>query len=171
MAHLEKEYMVEEITNRFKNSSGLIVANFEKVGVVDIDSLRRKLEKNSSGLIVTKNTLIKKALSALQWDDVKQYIHGATGIAVYNDDPVAVAKTLFDFSKDHETFKVRGGLVDGQVVNEEKTKELSDLPSKNVLLATVVNRMKSPIAGFVNVLSGPIRGFVNVLNQINKKKD
>jgi large subunit ribosomal protein L10 len=171
MAHLEKEYIVKEITNRFKNSSGLIVANFDKVGVVDIDSLRRKLEKNSSDLIVTKNTLIKKALSELKWDDVKQFIQGSTGIAVYKDDPVAVAKTLFDFSKDHDTFKVRGGLVDGELVNEEKTKQLSELPSKNVLLATVVNRMKSPISGFVNVLSGSIRGLVNVLNQISEKKD
>ena len=171
MAHLEKEYIVKEITTRFRNSSGLIVTNFDKVGVVDIDLLRRKLEKNSSRLIVTKNTLIKKALSGLKLDDIKQYVQGSTGIAVYQDDPVAVAKTLFDFSKDHENFKIRGGLVEGEVVNEEKTKELSELPSKNVLLATVFNRMKSPIAGFVNVLSGSIRGFVNVLNQISEKKD
>jgi len=170
MAHLEKKYMVKEITSRFKNSSGLIVTNFDKVGVVDMDLLRRKLEENSSGLIVTKNTLIKKALSDLKLDEVKQYIEGATGIAVYDDDPVVVAKTLFDFSKNHADFKVRGGLVEGQLVNEEKTKELSELPSKDVLLATVVNRMKSPIAGFVNVLSGSIRGLVNVLNQISEKK-
>lgn len=171
MAHLEKEYIVKEITTLFRNSSGLIVTNFDKMGVVDIDFLRRKLEKNSAVLVVTKNTLIKKALGELKWDDVGQYVKGSTGVAVYQDDPIAVAKTLFDFSKEHDNFKVRGGLVEGEVVNEQKTKDLSALPSKNVLLATVCNRIKSPIAGFVNVLSGPIRGLVNVLNQISEKKD
>jgi large subunit ribosomal protein L10 len=171
MAHLEKEYIVKEITTLFRNSSGLIVTNFDKMGVVDIDSLRRKLEKNSAVLVVTKNTLIKKALEELKWGDVRQYVKGSTGVAVYQDDPISVAKTLFDFSKDHDNFKVRGGLVQGEVVNEQKTKELSALPSKNVLLATVCNRIKSPITGFVNVLSGPIRGLVNVLNQISEKKD
>ena len=169
MAHLSKEYMVKQITDRFKKSTGLIVTNFDKVGVVEIDSLRRKLEKKSSGLIVTKNTLIKRVLSDLKWDEVSQYIHGASGVAFFEDDPVAVAKTLFDFSKDHETFRVRGGLVDGELVDEAQTKALSELPSREVLLATVVNRMKSPISGLVNVLSGSIRGLVNVLKQISEK--
>jgi large subunit ribosomal protein L10 len=171
MAHLSKEYMVKQITDRFKNSSGLIVTNFDKVGVVEIDSLRRKLEQNSSGLIVTKNTLIKKVLADLKWDGVTKYVEGATGVAFYQDDPVSVAKTLFDFSKDHESFKVRGGLVDGELVDETQTKALSELPSREVLLATVVNRMKSPISGFVNVLSGSIRGLVNVLKQISENKE
>ena len=171
MAHLEKQYIVKEVSDCFKKSAGLLVANFNKLKVVEIDYLRRKLEKNSTRLIVTKNTLLKKAFSEVNLDAVSEFVEGETGVAVYHDDPVAVAKALFDFSKDHETFRIRGGVVEGEFIDSERAKELSALPSKHVLIATVIMRMKSPITGFVNVLSGPIRSLVNVLNQISEKKE
>ncbi len=87
------------------------------------------------------------------------------------DCSAAAAKTLFDFSKDHKTFKIRGGIVDGQVIDAGKAKILSELPSKDVLRATVLMRMKSPIVGLVNVLSGPVRGLIVALNQISQKKE
>ncbi len=171
MAHVEKEYIVKEVSECLKKASGLMVTNFTNLKVVDIDSLRRKLEKNSTRLIVTKNTLLRKALEEASYDGAAQFIEGTTGFAVYEEDPVSAAKTLFEFSKEHETFKVRGGMVEGELIDEEKAKELSALPSKEVLLATVLMRMKSPITGLVNVLSGAIRGLVNVLNQISENKE
>lgn len=171
MAHVEKEYIVREVSDCLKNASGLMVANFEKLKVIDIDSLRRKLEKKSTKLIVTKNTLLRKALAEVSYDGAAQFVEGTTGLAVYDDDPVGAAKTLFDFSKDHATFKIRGGMVEGELIDAERAKELSALPSKEVLLATVLMRMKSPITGFVNVLSGSIRGLVNVMKQISENKE
>jgi len=171
MAKLEKQYMVKEVTDTFKKSSGVIVTNFEKLSVVEIDDLRRKLEKRSSQLVVTKNTLVKLALTESKYAEAAQFIQGTTGVAVYDDDPVAVAKTLFDFSKTHETFKVRGGIVDGALVSEEGTKKLSELPSKDVLRAMVLMRMKSPISGLVNVLNGTVRGLLIALNEIGKRKN
>ena len=171
MARIEKKYMVEEVKNCFENASGVIVTNFDKLKVVDIDELRRKLEKKSSRLIVSKNTLLKRALAETKLEDVTRFLEGTTGVAVYENDPVAVAKTLYDFSKDHETFRVRGGMVDGELVSEEGTKRLSELPCKDVLRAMVVNRLQSPIAGLVNVLSGTMRGLVGALDQIRKQKE
>ena len=171
MAHVEKEYIVKEVSECLKNAAGLMVAKFDKLNVVNINSLRRKLEKKSTRLIVTKNTLLKKALAEVSYDGAAQLVEGTTGLAVYEDDPVGTAKTLFEFSKEHTTFEIRGGMVDGELINGEKAKELSLLPSKEVLLATVLMRMKSPITGFVNVLSGSIRGLVNVLNRINENKE
>lgn len=170
MAHLEKQYIVKEVSDCLKNSAGLLVANFENLNVVDIDSLRRKLERNSTRLIVTKNTLLKRALAEVNLSEATKFIEGTTGIAVYQEDPVAAAKALFDFSKEHETFKIRGGILEGEFIDAKKAKELAVLPSREVLLATVLMRMKSPITGFVNVLSGSLRGLVNVLNQISKNK-
>ncbi|MCG2711715.1 MAG: 50S ribosomal protein L10 [Candidatus Omnitrophica bacterium] len=171
MAHVEKKYIVKQVSECLKNASGLMVANFNKLKVVDIDSLRRKLEKKSTRLIVTKNAFLKKALADVSYAGLTKFIEGTTGLAVYKDDPVGVAKTLFEFSKNHVTFKVRGGMVEGELIDEARARELSALPSKEVLLATVVMRMKSPITGLVNVLSGPIRGLVNVLNQISENKE
>jgi len=170
MAHLEKQYIVKEVSDCLKNSAGILVANFNNLKVVDIDSLRRKLEKKSTRLIVTKNTLLKRAFAELNLNKAAEFIEGTTGVAVYQEDPVAAAKALFDFSKDHEAFKIRGGILEGELIDGEKARELSALPNRETLLATVVMRMKSPITGFVNVLSGSLRGLVSVLDQISKNK-
>ena len=171
MAHQEKEYIVKEVSDSLKNSAGVMIANFTKLNVIDIDILRRQLEKKATRLIVTKNTLLKRALSEVALDEAAAFVEGTTGLAVYEDDPVGTAKTLFEFSKKHKTFNIRGGMVEGELINAEKAKELSELPSREVLLATVFMRMKSPITGLVNVLSGSIRGLVNVLNQISENKE
>jgi len=171
MAHFEKECMVKELSKNFKDSSGLIVTNFDKRSVVDIDILRRDLEKHSSKLIVSKNTLLKLALTNVELADAGQYIDKATAIAIYKEDPVAVTKALFNFSKDHKNFKIRGGYVEGKLVSPEQAKELSELPGKDQLRAMVANRLQSPISGFVNVLAGTIRGLIVSLDQIKKQKE
>ena len=62
-------------------------------------------------------------------------------------------------------------MVEGELIDEVRAEEISSLPGKDMLLAIVVMRMKSPITGLVNVLSGSIRGLVNVLNQISENKE
>ncbi len=171
MAHFEKESMVKELSGYFKNSPGLIVANFAKVNVVEINALRRKLAKDSVRLIVAKNRLFRLALAQVNLEEATQYLAGTTGIALYEKDPVAVAKTLFEFSKDHQSFRIRGGIVDGKLLSEDRAKELSQLPNKNTLRAMVLMRMKSPITGLVNVLSGSLRGLIVVLDKISKQKE
>ena len=171
MAHISKENMVAKLKDCLQNSSGLMVTNFDKLNVVDVDKLRKKLGKDSTRLLVAKNTLLKIALAQVNLDKASQFVEGKTGIAVFEDDPVAPTKTLFEFSKSREDFKIRGGIVEGLLVNELKAKELSELPSREVLIAMVVNRMQSPLSGFVNVLSGTIRGLVNVIDQIAKQKE
>jgi len=170
MAHFEKECMVKEVSESLKDSSGVIITNFTKLDVVALNSLRRSLEKNSARLIVTKNSLFKLAMSKAKLDQVSQFIKGQTGVAICKDDPISVTKTLVKFSKDHEDFKVRGGMVEGQLVTQDRVKELSELPSKDILRAMVVMQLKSPITGLINVLAGSIRGLVLVLSQITKQK-
>lgn len=170
MAHITKEYILKQLRGYFKNSSGFIITNFSKLDVVAMDSLRRKLEKNSSRFLVTKNSLFKIALSELKMDQAVPFLEGTTGIAIYKDDPVAAAKTLFEFSRSNENLKIRGAIVNGQILDAEKIKEFSNLPGKEVMRVNVVMRIKSPLTGLVNVLAGPMRSLVTVLNQISKKK-
>ncbi|RKY34325.1 MAG: 50S ribosomal protein L10 [Candidatus Omnitrophota bacterium] len=172
MAHYEKKYMVKEVSRQLHDASGLVVTNFDKLPVVEIDSLRRNLNKVSAKLIVAKNTLLKIALSDLKLNSGIEFIGtGTTGLAIYKNDSVAAIKILFDFSKQHSNFEIRGGFIDNLWLDAGHAKELSELPSKDVLRATVLRYMNSPITGFVNVLAGSMRGFVRVLSQIAKQKE
>lgn len=171
MAHFEKELMLKEITKVLQGVSSLFVANFSKLNAKDMNELRRKLEKNAARLIITKNSLLKIAMSQVKLDKINNLVRGSTGIAVCKQDPILTSKTLFEFAKSHEDFNIRGGIVDGEIVDARAAKQMAELPSKDVLRAMVLMRMQSPITGFVSVLNASLRGIVVVLDKISKQKN
>ena len=83
---------------------------------------------------------------------------------------IAESKDLVNFAKTHDKFKIKGAVIDGKLVAEEKIKYMASLPSKEVLLAQVVGGIKAPITGFVMVLGGVIRKFVYVIDAVKNKK-
>ena len=86
-------------------------------------------------------------------------------------DPVAVSKVLVTFAKEHEGFKVRGAVVEGQALTVDAVKALAALPSRDVLLAKMVGGMQAPVSGFVGVLAGVLRQAVLVMNAIRQSKE
>jgi large subunit ribosomal protein L10 len=79
------------------------------------------------------------------------------------------AKILDNFSKEHENFKILGGLMQDKVLNLENIKELANIPSRDELLAKLVSSLKGPISGFVNILNGVTRNFIGILRAVENK--
>ncbi|MCM8812801.1 MAG: 50S ribosomal protein L10 [Candidatus Omnitrophica bacterium] len=171
MANIEKVSIVNEITKQLNGSAGVMVTKFDRLPAVEINNLRRKLEKDSSRLIVTKCSLLKRALASANMGEGACLLEGAAAVAVLQEDPVAVAKTLVDFSRIHETFKVCGAVYEGQVLDPAGAQALSQIPGKDVLRAMLLGAMQAPINGLVNVLNGSLRGLVVALTEIKKKKE
>ena len=70
-------------------------------------------------------------------------------------DPVAAAKLLTDFAKENEQKPaVKGGLLDGDVIDQAQVKQLASLPSREQMLAELGAGLQSPMAAFVGALSG-----------------
>jgi len=77
---------------------------------------------------------------------------------------------LVDFAKGRENFQLDGAFLEGQIFPAQYLQSLANLPSREVLLATLANRMNAPVGGLVNVLSQLTRSLVTVLDQVQKKK-
>lgn len=97
-------------------------------------------------------------------------LEGPTAVA-FSADPVAPAKVLSEFAKDVKTFTIKGGVVEGKIIDPDGVKALADLPSREVLLAQVLRGMQAPLAGMVNVLQGPIRKMGYALEEVRKLKE
>ena len=67
--------------------------------------------------------------------------------------------------------EIKGGLVEGTVIDAEGVKALANLPSREILLARLLGSMQSPITGFVTVLQGNIRNLVYALDQVRQQKE
>jgi len=167
-----KELMVKEIEDLFTKEKGLIFSNFENIKATEMDEFRKKVKKSGSKHMIIKKRLSKRAIESAGLSDINGVfdVNKNVGVTLIKEDPVAIAKILMGFAKENKNFDVTAGYLDGRLLEKQKVKELSELPSREQLLAMVVGTMNAPISGFVGVLASVLRSICYVLNSIKEKK-
>lgn len=171
LARLCKEHAINEIVEDMKKHPNFVITSFMGSSVADLEKLRRDLKKLSSSYFVVKNSSLKIVFDKLGLKEEIAKIDSGMGISLSGDDIISTCKVLATFAKDHEKFKIKGAIIDGKSITQEKVKSLAALPTKQVLLTQVVVTMKSPITGFVTTLSGVLRKFVIVVDAVKKSKE
>lgn len=167
----KKQQIVAEFKDKLSRAQTVIFSNFSGLTVEDDTILRRKFREANSEYKVYKNTLMTIAAKELGYgDDLIKYFEGPTSVAFGYDDPVAPAKVLVEFMKDHKGIELKAGLVNGKLVTVEEIKALAKLPSREELVAKALGSMKAPITNLVFVLSGTLRSLLYALNAVKEKK-
>ncbi len=170
---LEKKSAVSEIKGKLSTSKGAVFTNYRGLTVAQDTQLRRKLREAGVEYHVYKNTMTRIAAKEAGIEGLDVYLEGPTAIAMSESDPVAPARVISEFIKEHKlkALEVKAGLLAGKVIDAEGVKALAELPSREVLLSRVLAGMQSPIVGFVNVLQGSIRKFVCTLEAVRQQKE
>lgn len=166
----EKVAIVDEIKDKLSRAQGVILADYRGLTVMQATELRRKLREAGVEYKVLKNTLTAIAAREAGFEDLTSLLVGPTAIAFGYEDPVAPAKVLSEFAKTNPVLELKGGLLEGRVLDVEGVKALAALPSREELLSQVLRGMQGPIAGLVNVLQGTIRNLVYALDAVRKQK-
>jgi len=167
----QKQDEVKQLTDNFQEARSVVFTSFEALNMAESQDLRKKLRDEKVAFQVSKKTLLKKALNDAKIDGVElNDFTGNVAVAFGKEDEVAPAKVLNNFAKDHEQLQIKSGMLEGQIITQEKVKQLAGLPSRMELIAKTVATIGAPLSGFVNVLSGNLRGLVNVLNSIKENK-
>jgi len=164
----QKEQILADLKVKFKDSAASIASNYSGLSTSEITDLRKKLKEKGIKLLVTKNTIVKKALEELKLEIDQESLDQPLFFA-FGADEVEVAKELHDFSKAHENLKILNGYVLGEKVDQPQISALALLPSRDELHGKLVGVIAGPLTGFVNVLSGNLRGLVSVLSQYQKQ--
>lgn len=172
MANLdEKKKVVAELEERFKSSKAAIFADYRGLKVADATDLRKNCREAGVDFRVVKNTLTKIAAENSGFkEELNEFLTGPTAIAFGLEDPVAPAKTLVNFSKENRLLEIKGGMVEGKLVDLPEIKTLADLPGREVLISQVMRGLNGTVAGFCTVLQGPIRKLVYALQAIQDQK-
>ena len=166
----EKIDAVAEIKEDLAASSGYFLTDYRGLKVSEITDLRRKLRAAGVEYKVVKNTLFSLAAGEEATSVLSQYLEGPTAVAFVKADPVASAKALVDFAREHKTMSLKAGMVEGQFLNLEQVQALSKIPSKEVLIAQMLGSMQSPITGFVGTLQGLMSNLVYTLQAVTDQK-
>ncbi|MGD8521799.1 MAG: 50S ribosomal protein L10 [Desulfobacterales bacterium] len=154
----EKKKIVENLQERFSKSAIVIITDYKGLDVATINELRGKLKEENIEYQVVKNTLLTRASLETDVDLIKEHFRGPSAVALSYDDPVAPAKIIMDFAKDHKALEVKVGVMNGKALDAGQIKALSMLPSREELLAK-----------FLSVLNGVPTSLVRTLSEIPKK--
>lgn len=167
----QKQKVVEEITNKIRNCSSLVIVDYKGLTVAEDTELRANLRNAGVEYRVLKNRLVKIAMNNLGYTQFDADLNGTTAVAFGSNDPVAPAKILLEGSKKYGKIKVKSGMVEGQPIDSAGVVALAELPPKEIMVAKVLGMLQAPITGFVRVLNGTIAGLAIALKAIADKQE
>ena len=146
MANAEKTAAVEELTGKFRESSGAVLTEYRGLTVAQLSELRGSLKGNATFTVV-KNTLTKiAATEAGLGDQVGSMLSGPSAIVFVDGDVAQAAKGLLDFAKANPLLVIKGGVLDGKSLTVADVSKLADLEPREVLLAKLAGAMKASMA-------------------------
>ncbi|HBK34300.1 TPA: 50S ribosomal protein L10 [Candidatus Uhrbacteria bacterium] len=166
----QKQQMIDDLAGKFGKMKSAVFTAVSGYTMEDADALRRKGRDQGVELMVTKKTLLLRALKDVGIEVDEHILEGSILTAVGLRDEVAPAKLIHEFFKDRESVRMVGGILEGKSVDASSVIQLAKLPSKQELLAKVVGSLNAPVSGFVRVLSGNLRGFLYALQAIKDQK-
>ncbi|MDE5789516.1 MAG: 50S ribosomal protein L10, partial [Clostridia bacterium] len=155
-----KKVVVEEIVEKIKASKSIVLVDYNKLTVAEVSELRKKCKQAGCEYKVYKNTLMRKALNQLGFNQFDNDLNGPTAIAFAGDETSA-AKVMVAAAKDYtDKIVLKSAFVDNAYVDKNGIKALASMPSKEELVAKMLGSMQAPLANFAGVLNNLLSGIV-----------
>lgn len=163
-----------EFNNRIKDAiesnESIFLLSFSELSGLAISDLRKELQKAGASMFVSKNSVAAKALEEMDHAPMVKMLERQTAFIWSNEDSAAISKILVEFSKEKENVNVQGGLLDGRILQDSDVKVLSDLPSREVLLSTLLGTIQAPLTRLAGALNAKSRDLLSILKQYSEKK-
>lgn len=156
MARPDKVAVVEDVKERLTTSVATLLTDYRGLSVSEQHELRAALREANASYRVAKNTLTRRAVTEAGFDGLEELLVGPVGLVFCYEDPVAPAKALKAFAKDHPELTVKGGYLDGQVLDEQAAMQLAELASREELLSKLAGLMYGALANTARLLKAPI---------------
>jgi large subunit ribosomal protein L10 len=172
MNRTEKQELIDELHKEFDQSPHAILVDFRGLSVPAVTEFRRKVRHAGSRYRVVKNTLAQRAIKDTPLAGLAPKFENTTGVAYTGSDPVALAKVLVDFAKDHPALVVKGGVVSGsQMLDADGVKALSTMPSLPELRSKLLGLLQAPATQLVRLLNTPASQLARVLKAHQEKEE
>jgi large subunit ribosomal protein L10 len=164
-----KRETVAELREALASSRTLIISEYRGLTVREIAEIRRALRKQDVSYRVVKNRLMRIAAQDTVGEALSPLLTGPTAIAFGNDES-STAKAVLDATRPYRLVTITGGVLGDRPITADGVRTLANLPSREVLLATLAGGMQSPVATLAGLLAANIRNLGSVLAQVRDQK-
>ena len=148
----EKQAIVAALTEKLQGAAAGVIIDYKGINVAEDTALRVECRNNNIDYSVVKNTLLRFAFNNVGLIDLDEQLNGTTSLAISLEDPVAPARVIADFAKKlNGKFEIKGGFMEGKVVDMATVNALASIPALPVLQAQVLGTMLAPISALACV--------------------
>ncbi len=155
-----KKSEVSELADKIKEAKLVLLTDYRGISVEDVTGLRANLRKVNGDYKVIKNNITRRALKEAEIEGLEDLLVGPTAVVLSNEDYLEPLKAVYEYAKDSETYKIKGGVINGKVMTTEELITLAKLPSRETLI--------SMLAG---ALLGNISKLAVALDQVRAQKE
>ena len=141
----QKKAVVEALAEDMRNAASAVLVKYEGITVENDTKMRAALRKAGVEYTVLKNSIIGRACDNAGFAALKSELTGMNAVAISFEDQVAPAKILKEYADKIESFELRGGFVDGEVLDAAGVNELASIPSKDVLVGKILGSIQGPL--------------------------
>ena len=137
----KKQSEVSALAEKMKESKLVLLTDYRGINVTDVTNLRNDLRKTNSEYKVIKNNITKRALEACKIEGLEDKLVGPTAVVISHDDYLEPAKAIYNFAKENDFYKIKGGVIEGKVMTAEEIITLAKLPSRQTLLGMLAGAL------------------------------
>jgi len=156
----QKEEEVNALAEKMKDAKLILFADYRGINVEDVTKLRATLRKTNSEYKIIKNNISRRALEKCEIQGLENAVEGPTAVIIGKDDYLEPAKAIYEYTKEHDFYKIKGGVVEGKVMTAEEIITLAKLPSRETLIGMLAGG-----------LLGTISKFAVAIDQVRIKKE
>ncbi len=167
----DKKIIIDELLERVNASPFVLVVEYTGMTVPQFSELRTRLSAAGAECHVAKNTYMKKAFAEAGLPDTGDALVGQTAFVTGESDVAAAAKVLKSFEKEFQKPAIKLGVLDGDILDEAQVKAIADLPSREVLLATLLATINAPASQLVRTINEPASSLARVIQAKFKTED
>jgi large subunit ribosomal protein L10 len=166
----QKEQLVDELGQIFESSGVVVVSHYAGLTVSQMQDLRAKAREAGGSVRVAKNRLAKIALEGKPCASIAEHLSGMT-VLTFSEDPVAAAKVAEGFAKGHDKFVILGGAMGETALDRAGVKAVSDMPSREELIASIVGCIAAPASNIAGAIGAPASNIASILSTIEEKAE
>lgn len=166
-----KEELVEQYVELLNQSGAVFLAEYSGVSVSQLENLRSEVRNANGAFHITKNSLLRLALERSGQEIPEELLMGQTAAGFALGELPAMAKTLVKFSDDIEMFRLKGGLMAGNLIGADAVESMAKLPSLDELRAQIIGLINAPAQNVTSTVANGVRQLINVVNAYATQED
>jgi len=148
----QKEEEVKALAEKLKEAKLVLLTDYRGINVSDDTKLRTEVRNVNAEYKIIKNNIVKRALNANGENGLDSLLEGPTAVILSNEDYLEPSKVIYNFTKNNDFYKIKGGIIDGKVMTAEEIITLAKLPSRETLLSMLAGSLLGTISKFAVAL-------------------